>query len=107
LSDLVVRRDESVGGMWGWIAGVAVPLLIGFLIIAGWNSNSNTASSGPSTSTTTSIARAHRDPAKHRGLRLVSAAADQPGAVEERHAVARQLFHEIPVPAPQGRRDNG
>jgi hypothetical protein len=103
LSDLVVRRDESVGGMWGWIAGVAVPLLIGFLIIAGWNSNSNTASSGRSTSTTAS----NRDPAKHRGLRLVSAAADQPGAVEERHAVARQLFHEIPVPAPHGRRDNG
>ena len=34
LSDPVVRRDESAaGGMWGWIAGVAVLLLIGFLII--------------------------------------------------------------------------
>ena len=51
----MVRRDESVGGMWGWIAGVAVPLLIGFLIIAGWNSNSNTASSGRSTATTASM----------------------------------------------------
>ena len=29
------------------------------------------------------------------------------GAIEERHAVTRQLFHEIRVPAPQGRRDNG
>ena len=37
LSDPVIRRDESVGGMWGWIAGVAVLLLIGFLIVAGWN----------------------------------------------------------------------
>ena len=35
LSDPVIRRDESVGGMWGWIAGVAVLLLIGFLIVAG------------------------------------------------------------------------
>ena len=54
LSDPVIRRDESVGGMWGWIAGVAVVLLIGFLVIAGWNSNSNTASSGSSPSTTAS-----------------------------------------------------
>ena len=38
LSDPVLRRDDSAaGGMWGWIAGVAVLLLIGFLIIAGWN----------------------------------------------------------------------
>ena len=38
LSDPVIRRDESAaGGMWGWIAGVAVLLLIGFLIVAGWN----------------------------------------------------------------------
>jgi hypothetical protein len=54
LSDPVVRRDESVGGTWGWIAGVAVLLLIGFLIVAGWNSNSNTASSGSSPSSTAS-----------------------------------------------------
>ena len=56
LSDPVIRRDESAGGMWGWIAGVAVLLLIGFLIIAGWNSNSNTASSGSKTTTTSSTA---------------------------------------------------
>lgn len=54
LSDPVIRRDEAVGGMWGWIAGVAVVLLIAFLIIAGWNSNSNTASSGSSTTSTAS-----------------------------------------------------
>ena len=54
LSDPVIRRDESVGGMWGWIAGVAVVLLIGFLVIAGWNSNSNTASSGSSPTNTAS-----------------------------------------------------
>jgi len=46
LSDPVLRRDEGVGGPWGWIAGIAVILLIGFLVIMGWNSNSNTASTG-------------------------------------------------------------
>src|SRR5215813_15258883 len=53
LSDPVMRRDETAGGMWGWIAGVAVLLLIGFLIIAGWNNNSNTASTGSSPTATT------------------------------------------------------
>ena len=53
LSDPVLRRDDSAaGGMWGWIAGVAVLLLIGFLIIAGWNNNPNTASSGSSPTAT-------------------------------------------------------
>lgn len=55
LSDPVIRRDESAaGGMWGWIAGVAVLLLIGFLIVAGWNNNSTTASKGSSSTTTSS-----------------------------------------------------
>ena len=54
LIDPVIRRDENVGGMWGWIAGVAVVLLIGFLIVAGWNSNGGTASSGSSPATTAS-----------------------------------------------------
>src|SRR5262249_58615498 len=52
LSDPVIRRDESAGGMWGWIAGVAVLLLIGFVIIAGWDSNRNTVSSRPKHMTT-------------------------------------------------------
>ncbi len=43
LSDPVLRRDEGVGGTWGWIAGLAVLALIAFLMIAGWNSNPNTA----------------------------------------------------------------
>jgi hypothetical protein len=60
LSDPMIRRDEwtsgrdeNVGGMWSWVAGVSLLLLIGFLIFAGWNSNSNTANSGSSPSTTT------------------------------------------------------
>jgi hypothetical protein len=43
-----VLRDESVGGAWGWIAGLAVLALIAFVLIAGWNSNPNTASNAPS-----------------------------------------------------------
>jgi len=54
LSDPVVRRDEATGGMWGWIAGVAVLVLIGFLVIAGWNNNRTTANNGSSPSTTAS-----------------------------------------------------
>jgi hypothetical protein len=50
LSDPVLRHDESVGGVWGWIAGLAVIALVAFLLIAGWNSNSNTATSNPAAS---------------------------------------------------------
>lgn len=47
LNEPVLRRGESVGGVWGWIAGLAVVALIAFIVIAGWNSNStNTASNG-------------------------------------------------------------
>jgi uncharacterized membrane protein len=42
-SDPVLRREESAGGVWGWIAGLAVLALIAFMIVAGWNNNgSNT-----------------------------------------------------------------
>jgi hypothetical protein len=56
LSDPVVRREENVGGAWNWVAGVAVLLLIGFIIFAGRNTNSNTANSGPLPPTTVSTA---------------------------------------------------
>lgn len=52
-SDPVLRRDESVGGVWGWIAGLAVLALIAFVVIAGWNSSGdNTASNNPPPMTT-------------------------------------------------------
>ena len=70
LSDPVIRRDESVGGMWGWIAGVAVLLLIGFLIVAGWNNNGSTASNGSSPVTTSSAPAAQRGPADNNRLGL-------------------------------------
>jgi hypothetical protein len=48
LSDPVIRHDESVGGKWSWVAGIAVLLLIGFIIFAGSKNHSNSASSGSS-----------------------------------------------------------
>ena len=51
LSDPVERQPGSSDGMWGWIAGIAVVVLIAIILIAGWNSNSNTASNGPAATT--------------------------------------------------------
>jgi hypothetical protein len=61
LSDPVLRRDEPIGGIWGWIAGIAVVALIAFLVIAG--SNSNTASNNTSPATTGSATRQMSPPA--------------------------------------------
>lgn len=53
LSDPVLRRDDQSGGMWGWIAGIAVLALIAFVVIAGWSGSQNTASnSSPPAATT-------------------------------------------------------
>jgi hypothetical protein len=43
-SDPVLARDETAGGMWGWIAGLAILALVAFVVIAGWSSDRNTAS---------------------------------------------------------------
>jgi hypothetical protein len=51
-TDPVLSRDASIGGVWGWIAGLAVLALIAFIVIAGWNGNPNTASNGPAPMTT-------------------------------------------------------
>lgn len=42
-SEPVVRREEASGSMWGWVAGIAVLALIAFIVVAGWNSPSTTA----------------------------------------------------------------
>jgi hypothetical protein len=47
LSDPVLRRDESAGGIWGWVAGLAVLALIAFIVVAGWNNNGTTANNAP------------------------------------------------------------
>jgi hypothetical protein len=57
LSDPVLRHQEAVGGKYGWIAGIAVLLLIAFLIIAGVSGNKNTASNNTSPATTGTATR--------------------------------------------------
>jgi hypothetical protein len=46
-SDPVRRRDLGVDSMWGWVAGLAVVVLIAFIVIFGWNA------SGPETAANT------------------------------------------------------
>jgi hypothetical protein len=47
LGDPVTRGPNSVGGMWGWIAGIAVLVLVAIILIAGWNGPNDTASNAP------------------------------------------------------------
>jgi hypothetical protein len=57
LSDPVLRRDETVGGMWGWIAGLSVLALIAFILVASWTSDHNSAmNNNPSAPITTGSA---------------------------------------------------
>jgi hypothetical protein len=62
LSDPVLRREEGVGGPWGWIAGIAIIALIAFIVIAGWNGNSNTANNNTAPATTGSMSRGINPP---------------------------------------------
>ena len=56
MSDPVNRYDNSIGGMWGWIAGIVVVALVAFFLIAGGHSvDKNTASNGPPAATTGSV----------------------------------------------------
>jgi hypothetical protein len=48
-SDL--RAERGNGAMWGWAAGIAVVILIAFILAAGWNSNPQTASKAPPATT--------------------------------------------------------
>jgi hypothetical protein len=59
--DPVLRDDTSGGGaMWGWIAGIAVVILIAFVLIGGWNgSGNNTASNTPNPPATTTGSAPH------------------------------------------------
>ena len=79
LSDPVLRRDESVGGPWGWVAGLAVLVLIAFLVIVGANSNTNTANNNAAPATTGNAMR-QVEPAGHHRLGRGLAAAADPGA---------------------------
>ena len=83
--DPVIRRHESIGGVWGWLAAVVSSLLlIGFIIAA-----SLRITTLPAAIPHKPPRPPHRDTAEHRGLRLVITEADHPGAIEERHAIRR------------------
>ena len=34
-----IRRYENVSAMWAWVAAASALLLIGFILVASWNSN--------------------------------------------------------------------
>ena len=63
LSDPVLRRDESVGGPWGWVAGLAVLVLIAFLVIIGANSPTKTANDNAAPATASNAMRQVPPPA--------------------------------------------
>lgn len=42
-----LRSERGNAAMWGWVAGIAVVILIAFILAAGWNSNVETASKAP------------------------------------------------------------
>jgi hypothetical protein len=69
LSDPVNRQPGGSGGLWGWIAGIAVLVLIAIILIAGWNSHTNTASNAPPAATTGTATApiAHAPPAATTG----------------------------------------
>ena len=52
-----VERDRTGGAMWGWIAGIAVLILIAFILVGGWGwgdrSGINTAANAPAAAPTT------------------------------------------------------
>ncbi len=89
--DPILRRNESVGGVWGWIAGLAVLGLIAFMIVAGWNGNSNTANDNTPPSISHRQHATHRHAAEHHRRRLDVAAANRAPARtgQSRRAVKR------------------
>ena len=63
LREPVVRDDVSGGGaMWGWIAGIAVLILIVFVLIGGWNGSGPTTASNPASPAATTGSAPARAP---------------------------------------------
>ena len=61
-SDPVLRDDANIGGTWGWIAGLAILALIAFVVVAGWNSERDAASTNAPAPMSTSSAPARATP---------------------------------------------
>ena len=56
MSRAPLERNRGGNAMWGWIAGLAVLILIGFIVVGGWGSGSRTgnqtAANAPAPATT-------------------------------------------------------
>ena len=72
LSDPVLRRDEAIGGIWGWIAGIAVRGIGRVPRDRRLDSNTNTASNNSSPATTGSATRNMSPPASTTGSGAMS-----------------------------------
>jgi hypothetical protein len=59
-----IERERSGGAVWGWVAGIAVLILIAFVLIGGWGGgNNNTASNDrPAPTSTTGSAPSSPSP---------------------------------------------
>jgi len=60
-----IERERSGGAVWGWVAGIAVLVLIAFVLIGGWGSGggNNTASNNRIPASTTGSAPSAPAPA--------------------------------------------
>jgi|SwirhisoilCB2_FD_contig_61_1631914_length_582_multi_2_in_0_out_0_2 hypothetical protein len=60
-----IERERSGGAVWGWVAGIAVLVLIAFVLIGGWGGggSNNTASNNRTPATTTGSAPSAPAPA--------------------------------------------
>lgn len=84
LSDPVLRPDDS-GGLWGWVAGIAVLALIAFVVIAGWSGNrSNVASTNSAAPITTGSAPSGMTPRTTTGSGATSPQPMSPPAKSEK-----------------------
>lgn len=82
LSDPVVRRPDNSGSMWGWLAGIAVLALIGFILVAGWNSGpATTANTNPPVNTASTPMRNVTPPASTTGSGATSPRPSAPAPV--------------------------
>lgn len=95
LNDPVLRQDQPGSAMWGWVAGLAVLALIAFVVVAGWNSNSTTASNPNSPPPITTGANAPNTP-----MRNVTPPASTTGS----GATSPQPATPAPTPSPNGGR---
>jgi hypothetical protein len=65
LSEPITGRSDSGSGMWGWIAGAGIVVLIAIVLIAGWSSNDKTESVAtvpPAATTGSAPALSHATP---------------------------------------------